>query len=116
MFSYPSPSPASRPRAAAPSTSAAGPAAPAAPSGAASGAVPGAQIHLSTATAEQLDEVDGIGPTLAEAIPTIGLLTQMHKIVKAFDQKLVEIQNGAGITNEEIQKRIDAWDLRLAKR
>ena len=29
---------------------------------------PGAQIHLSTATAEQLDEVDGIGPTLAERI------------------------------------------------
>ena len=27
-----------------------------------------AQIHLSTATAEQLDEVDGIGPTLAERI------------------------------------------------
>jgi competence protein ComEA len=32
------------------------------------GAVPGAKIHLSTATAEQLDEVDGIGPTLAERI------------------------------------------------
>jgi competence protein ComEA len=31
-------------------------------------ATPGAQIHLSTATAEQLDEVDGIGPTLAERI------------------------------------------------
>lgn len=31
-------------------------------------AVPGAKIHLSTATAEQLDEVDGIGPTLAERI------------------------------------------------
>jgi competence protein ComEA len=35
--------------------------------GAATG-VPGAQIHLSTATAEQLDEIDGIGPTLAERI------------------------------------------------
>jgi competence protein ComEA len=33
-----------------------------------SGALPGARIHLSTATAEQLDEVDGIGPTLAERI------------------------------------------------
>ena len=30
--------------------------------------LPGAQIHLSTATADQLDEVDGIGPTLAERI------------------------------------------------
>jgi competence protein ComEA len=38
------------------------------PSGAASGMAPGAKIHLSTATAEQLDEVDGIGPTLAERI------------------------------------------------
>jgi competence protein ComEA len=37
-----------------------------APSGA--GTAPGAKIHLSTATAEQLDEVDGIGPTLAERI------------------------------------------------
>jgi competence protein ComEA len=37
---------------------------------AASGAAtpPGAKIHLSTATPEQLDEVDGIGPTLAERI------------------------------------------------
>ena len=32
------------------------------------GAVPGAKIPLSTATIEQLDEVDGIGPTLAERI------------------------------------------------
>jgi competence protein ComEA len=32
------------------------------------GAVPGVKIHLSTATVEQLDEVDGIGPTLAERI------------------------------------------------
>ena len=29
---------------------------------------PEAPIHLSTATAEQLDEIDGIGPTLAERI------------------------------------------------
>ena len=29
---------------------------------------PGGKIHLSTATAEQLDEIDGIGPTLAERI------------------------------------------------
>jgi competence protein ComEA len=29
---------------------------------------PAAKIHLSTATPEQLDEVDGIGPTLAERI------------------------------------------------
>jgi competence protein ComEA len=35
---------------------------------AAGGAMPGLQIHLSTATPEQLDEVDGIGPTLAAAI------------------------------------------------
>jgi competence protein ComEA len=32
------------------------------------GAVSGAQVHLATATAEQLDEIDGIGPTLAERI------------------------------------------------
>lgn len=31
-------------------------------------AVPGAKLHLSTATVEQLDDVDGIGPTLAERI------------------------------------------------
>ena len=31
-------------------------------------APPGAKIHLSSATAEQLDEVDGIGPTLAGRI------------------------------------------------
>jgi competence protein ComEA len=37
-------------------------------SGAASGGATGAKIHLSTATADQLDEVDGIGPTLAERI------------------------------------------------
>jgi competence protein ComEA len=35
---------------------------------AAGGAMPGAKIHLSTATAEQLEEIDGIGPTLAERI------------------------------------------------
>jgi competence protein ComEA len=29
---------------------------------------PGVQVHLSSATAEQLDEIDGIGPTLAERI------------------------------------------------
>jgi competence protein ComEA len=29
---------------------------------------PGARIHLSTATVEQLDQVDGIGPTLAQRI------------------------------------------------
>lgn len=32
------------------------------------GAAPGAQVHLSTATPEQLDGIDGIGPTLAERI------------------------------------------------
>jgi competence protein ComEA len=39
------------------------------PAGAAAGgAMPGAKIHLSTATPEQLDEIDGIGPTLAGRI------------------------------------------------
>jgi competence protein ComEA len=32
------------------------------------GSIPGAKLHLSTASAEQLDEIDGIGPTLAERI------------------------------------------------
>jgi competence protein ComEA len=37
--------------------------------GAASGfAAPGAKLHLSSATPEQLDQVDGIGPTLAARI------------------------------------------------
>ena len=31
-------------------------------------AAPGAPIHLSSATVDQLDEIDGIGPTLAERI------------------------------------------------
>jgi competence protein ComEA len=44
----------------------AGAAASTAPPGA--GAAPPAKLHLSTATVEQLDEVDGIGPTLAEGI------------------------------------------------
>ena len=34
----------------------------------AAGALPGVKIHLSTATVEQLDQIDGIGPTLAERI------------------------------------------------
>jgi competence protein ComEA len=34
----------------------------------AAAALPDVKIHLSTATAEQLDEIDGIGPTLAERI------------------------------------------------
>jgi competence protein ComEA len=34
----------------------------------AAGALPGVKIHLSTATVEQLDQVDGIGPTLAARI------------------------------------------------
>jgi competence protein ComEA len=38
------------------------------PGSAAGGAAVGAKIHLSTATPEQLDEIDGIGPTLAERI------------------------------------------------
>jgi competence protein ComEA len=32
------------------------------------GAAPGAKVHLSSATPEQLDGIDGIGPTLAERI------------------------------------------------
>ena len=45
----------------------------AAPAGAAAGgagvaAVPGAQLSLATATVDQLDTLDGIGPTLAERI------------------------------------------------
>jgi competence protein ComEA len=36
--------------------------------GGSAAAAPGAKIHLSTATPEQLDEVDGIGPTLAGRI------------------------------------------------
>jgi competence protein ComEA len=48
-----------------PPAGAAGPAA--ATAGGAAGA-PEAKVHLSTATAEQLDEIDGIGPTLAERI------------------------------------------------
>ena len=32
------------------------------------GRIPGAKVHLSTATVDQLDEIDGIGPTLAERI------------------------------------------------
>jgi competence protein ComEA len=39
----------------------------AAPAAGAAGAT-GAKIHLSSATAEQLDGIDGIGPTLAERI------------------------------------------------
>ena len=47
-----------------------GAAAPAAPgaAGAETAGAPTARIHLSTATVEQLDEIDGIGPTLAERI------------------------------------------------
>ena len=36
--------------------------------GAGAGALPGAKVHLSTATVDELDEIDGIGPTLAERI------------------------------------------------
>ena len=32
------------------------------------GTIPGARLHLSTASAGQLDQIDGIGPTLAERI------------------------------------------------
>jgi competence protein ComEA len=38
------------------------------PGGGASGAPRGARLHLSTATAEELDQVEGIGPTLAARI------------------------------------------------
>ena len=47
---------------AADNAAAAGAAAPAA------GAAPGAKVHLSSASPEQLDGIDGIGPTLAERI------------------------------------------------
>ena len=40
----------------------------AAPGGAGRGTARAAQVHLSTATVEQLDAIDGIGPTLAERI------------------------------------------------
>jgi competence protein ComEA len=40
----------------------------ASPAATSSPELPGAQLHLSTATPEQLDQVDGIGPTLAERI------------------------------------------------
>jgi competence protein ComEA len=50
-----------------PSAGAAGPAA-AGPAAAGAAGAPGPKVHLSTATAEQLDEIDGIGPTLAERI------------------------------------------------
>ena len=36
--------------------------------GGAAAAAPGAKLSLATATADQLDELDGIGPTLAERI------------------------------------------------
>jgi competence protein ComEA len=36
--------------------------------GSTGGALPGAKIHLSTATVDQLDEIDGIGPALAGRI------------------------------------------------
>jgi competence protein ComEA len=38
------------------------------PAAGAGGAVATAQVHLSTATIEQLDAIDGIGPTLADRI------------------------------------------------
>lgn len=38
------------------------------PSAATPGAVAGAKVQISTATAAQLDEIDGIGPTLAQRI------------------------------------------------
>jgi competence protein ComEA len=38
------------------------------PAASGAGTAPGVKIHLSTATVDQLDEVDGIGPTLAERI------------------------------------------------
>src|SRR5215207_3334163 len=50
-----------------PAAGAAGVAGAAAPSGAASGPA-GGKLHLSTATVDELDGVDGIGPTLAQRI------------------------------------------------
>ena len=45
-----------------------GPAGPGAPGGAASGTAEAGPINLASATVEQLDGIDGIGPTLAERI------------------------------------------------
>ena len=50
------------------SGTAAGGAAPGSSAPGSASAQPGVKVHLSTATAEQLDEIDGIGPTLAERI------------------------------------------------
>ena len=50
-----------------PAGGAAGGAGPAGPSGAGSGPA-GGKVHLSTATIDELDGVDGIGPTLAQRI------------------------------------------------
>ena len=52
-------------RGAAPAASGAGPGA---SGGAAAGGSPGAKVSLATATLEQLDGIDGIGPTLAKRI------------------------------------------------
>ena len=60
--------PAAGAAAAAPSGSGTAGASAAASTPGATGSIPTAKIHLSTATAEQLDEIDGIGPTLAERI------------------------------------------------
>jgi hypothetical protein len=48
-----------------------------------------------------------IGEVLAELMPKIGEESQTPKIVKSLDDKLGEIQKGAGITDEEIRRRIE---------
>jgi competence protein ComEA len=69
-----------------------------------SGDLPGARIHLSTATAEQLDEVDGIGPTLAERIIEY---RDAHGVFRSVDE-LAEVE---GIGEKRLATLRDALQL-----